>query len=144
MQAISSTLLAACGLAAAVGLAAPASAQGYPGYGYGYGYGPNPRAVIHQCTRAVQERIGGYGGGRVLGVRQVGPGPEGGMTVRGIASSGGYEYGERGPVLNWRCSTDGRGFIRQVNIYRPNNGYGYENQGPRYDDDYSEYGYRRY
>lgn len=147
MRALSSAMLAGCSVLLALGSAAPAAAQGYPGYGYGYGYGPNPRAVIHQCTRAVQERIGGYGaygGGRVVRIRQVGPGPDGGLTVRGVASIGGYDDGERGPELNWRCSADGRGFVRQVNVYRSNPGYGYYNQGPRYDDDFSEYGYHRY
>ena len=146
MRVLTSTLLAGCGIAAALGLAAPAAAQNFPGYGYGYGYGygPSPRAMIHGCTRAVQGRLGEFGG-RVVGIRQVGPNPDGGITVRGIAAAGGgYEYGEPGPELNWRCSTDGRGQIRQLNVYPANRGPGYYSQGPRYDDDFSEYGYHRY
>lgn len=143
MRVFSSTLLAGCGIAAALGLAGPAAAQYFPGYGYGYGYGSSPRAMVGACTRAVDGRLGEYGG-RILAVRQVAPNPEGGITVRGFAAAGGgYEYGEPAPQLNWRCSIDGRGQIRQINVYPANPG-GYYNQAPRYDDDFSEYGYHRY
>lgn len=143
MRALLSTLLAGCGVAAALGLAAPATAQYFPGYIYGYGYGPSPRAMINACARAVDGRLGQFGG-RILAVRQVAPNPEGGITVRGFATvGGGYEYGETGPQLNWRCRTDGRGVIRQVDV-DPVNALGYYNAQPQYYDDFSEYGYHRY
>ena len=134
--------------------AAPAAAQYYPGYGegnpyggYGYGYGPNRQMVVNQCTGAVQARLGGYGGygyggGRVLGISQISPRNDGGITVRGVASSGrGYGYGGQAPDLTWRCRTDIRGAIREVTINRAQPGYGYT---PYNGYDYSQYGYRRY
>lgn len=83
-------LAGAAGFAAAVGFAAPAAAQYYPGYGYGYGnnnnvvgqiigqvlgYGRYPYGnygynsygnqsmAVNQCARAVEARIGGHRGG---------------------------------------------------------------------------------
>jgi len=168
-------LLAGGAAMAALASAAPAAAQYYPGYGYGnpygsnvvgqvlnnvlgggYGYGANSQAVVNQCANAVQARLGGYGaygyggGGRVLGISQVSPRNDGGIAVRGVASSGrygGYGYGAQTPDLTFRCRTDFRGFIREVTINRAQPGYGYGygygNATP-YNYDYSQYGYRRY
>ena len=123
MIAITRLLVGGAALALLSG-AAPAAAQYYPGYGGGqslwrlcYGYGPNRQIVVNQCTGAVQARLGGYGGygyggGRVLGVSQISPRNDGGITVRGVASSGrGYGYGRQAPDLTWRCRTDIRGAI---------------------------------
>lgn len=160
-------LLAGCGALAALGTAAPAAAQYYPGYGYpsggdvvgrvlndvlgggyGYNYGPNSQMVVDECTRAVQARLGGYGGygyagGRMLRIGQISPRADGGIAVRGTAISGGYRNAE----VAWRCRTDGRGFIKQVTINPADSGYGYgygSGYGSGYDYDYSQYGYRRY
>jgi hypothetical protein len=145
---------------------------GYGGYG-GYGnYGVNSQAAVNQCAAAVQQRLSGgygnygygnaYGGGRVLGISRVEPRSNGGLTVRGVATSGryagAYGYGGQAPVdLTWKCKVDYRGFVSDINVdraqgtyganygYSPysNNGYGYSpysNNGY----DYSQYGYRRY
>ena len=169
--------------AAALVSAAPAVAQYYPGYGYGGvgqvinqvfggGYRPsyaNQQVVVNQCAAAVQQRLsGGYGynpygynnaygaGGRVLGISRVEPRADGGLTVRGVASSGryaGYGYGGQGQVdLTWRCRTDYRGLIRSVELnpaqrnYGYGNNYGYDNgyRASPYANDYSQYGYSRY
>jgi hypothetical protein len=169
--------------------AAPAAAQYYPGYGYGnpvdqvlnsvlgggYRYngygntGVNSQAAVNQCANAVQARLGGgygyngqgyAGGGRVLGISRVEPRSSGGLTVRGVASSGRYvAYGAQAPVdLTWRCRTDYRGFVTDVRVqpaqstYGQNYGYapqGYANAPQGYPNapqpyDYSQYGYRRY
>jgi hypothetical protein len=178
-------LLAGGAALAALASAVPAAAQYYPGYGYGSpyggnvvgqvlndvlgggygygGYGPNSQVVINECASAAQARLGGssvyngsgYGGGRVLGISHVDPHPDGGITVRGVASSGryaAYGYGGSGaqsPVdLTWRCRTDARGFIREltVNGAEYNNGYngGYGSGYAPGNYDYSQYGYRRY
>lgn len=161
-------LLPACSALAVLCVAAPASAQYYPGYGYGYsppgdivgrvvndvlgtgyGYGPNSQFVVSECTRAVQARLSGYGngygygygygGGRVLGVSQVSPRADGGIAVRGIASVGYWSNRQ----IPWRCRTDARGFVRQVTLNPSDAGYGY-GYGYSGDYDYSPYGYRRY
>jgi hypothetical protein len=174
--------------AAALGYAAPAAAQYYPGYGYNYGYnnggnvvgqvlnqvlgngygnyGVNSQTAVNQCAAAVQQRLGGgyggygynqynSGGGRVLGISRVEQRTGGGLTVRGVATSGrygNYGYGNNGqaPVdLTWKCKTDYRGFVSDVNInaaqgnYRYGNNYNY-NYSPYGNNDYSQYGYRRY
>lgn len=144
-------------------------------YGYGtnpYGYAPNPygygvnrQAVVAQCANAVQARLnggyggyggygdqygygdGGYGRGRVLGISRVEPGYGGGMTVRGVATTGrmgGYGYTPNSPVdLVWRCRTDFRGAIVDLDVdpARPN--YDNYNYTP-WSQDYSQYGYYRY
>lgn len=160
-------LLAGCGAVAAVGIAAPASAQYYPGYGgyaapgygtypapgyggyQGYGYRSNQQILVNECAAAVQQRLGGYGGGRVLGISSVTPRDDGGIAVRGVASSGGgyaYGYGAR-PVgdLSFRCRTDGRGYIREVTLSAGDSRFRYgEGNSTPYNDDFSEFGYRRY
>jgi len=143
------------------------------GYGgYGYGNGVNQQAAVNQCAAAVQQRLSGgyggyngygynqyaygqgYGGGRVLGISRVEPRGGGGLTVRGVATSGrysGYAYGgynTQAPVdLTWRCKTDYRGFIADINISPAERNYGYGNSYTPYNNynyDYSQYGYRRY
>jgi hypothetical protein len=178
-------VLAGGALIAGFAIAAPAAAQYYPGspysgygspyqsYGYGGvgGFGVNSQAIVSQCTAAVQMRLngGGYGygyaapygtytGGRVLGVSGIEPRAGGGMTVRGVATSGranvyGYGYNQQTPDLTWRCRTDFRGMVMDVNVrparsaYGSNYGYapnGYTPYGNGYDNDYSQYGYQRY
>jgi hypothetical protein len=169
--------------AAALICAAPAAAQYYPGYpGYGYGgnpvgqiinqvfgggYGYNQQALVSQCAAAVQQRLsggyGGYGSGysrysygpgaHVLGVSRVEPRSSGGLTVRGVATSGrfagyGYGYGGQDQVdLTWKCRADYRGFITDIDVdpARGNPGYGnYQPYNNDYNYDYSQYGYHRY
>jgi hypothetical protein len=144
------------------------------GYGYGnngYGYGANSQVVVNQCVAAVQARLSGgynnYGGGgsysgysyypyansypsgRVLGISRVEPRSGGGVTVRGVASSGrnagyGYGYGGQSPVdLTFKCKTDYRGYVTDVDIDRAQSNYG-SNYTPYNNYDYSQYGYRRY
>ncbi len=150
---------------------------GYNGFG-NYGYGQNSQAVVGQCAAAVQQRIardygyagynpyggyGGYGGGygaygqaggaRVLGISRVEPRSGGGLTVRGVATTGfnaGYGgYGGYGGYagqgqadLTWKCKTDYRGFVTDIDIDRARTNYG-QTYSP-YGNDYSQYGYRRY
>jgi hypothetical protein len=161
--------IAFAGLAAAAPAAAqyyPGYGYGYPnggnvvgqvinqvlGGGYGYNnYGANSQVAVNQCAAAVQQRLGGgyggygynnYGGGRVLGISSVEPRGNGGLTVRGVATSGRYGgYGQGQVDMTWKCKTDYRGFISDVNLYRQSANYGYGNYTPY---DYSQYGYRRY
>jgi len=133
------------------------------GYGSGYGnYGANSQVGVNQCAAAVQQRLsGGYGnygynnayagGARVLGISRVEPRSNGGLTVRGVASSGRYGAAYAGQPrvdLTWRCKVDYRGFVNDIDINRAQTNYGYSNnQG--YSQgytpyDYSQYGYRRY
>lgn len=175
MRAITKFLAGGAAIAA-LASAAPAAAQYYPGYGDpyggnvvgqvlnqvfggGYGYGVNSQVAVNQCAAAVQQRLSGgygysrygYGGGRVLGISRVEPRSNGGLTVRGVATSGryagyGYGYGAADPVdLTWKCKTDYRGFIRDIDVDRAERNYGY-NRGytPYGNYDYSQYGYRRY
>ena len=137
------------------------------GYGAGYGgpgYGANSQVVVGQCTNAVQARLGGgygyngagYGGGRVLGISRVEPRSDGGLTVRGVATSGqygGYGYNGQAPVdLTFKCKSDYRGYIVDVDIDRAQGSYGYNQPYNQpysapyapYGTDYSAYGYRRY
>jgi hypothetical protein len=177
------TFLGAGVAIAALAGAAPAAAQYYPGNGYGYGNpvgqvlnsvfgggfgyngnGVNSQAAVNQCAGAVQARLGGgygyngygyAGGGRVLGISRVEPRSSGGLTVRGVASSGRYAgYGAQAPVdLTWRCRTDYGGFVTDVRVepaqsnYGANYGYapqGYAAAPQPQPYDYSQYGYRRY
>jgi hypothetical protein len=95
---------------------------GYGGYGYG-----------------------NYGGGRVLGISRVEPRSNGGVTVRGVASSGRYAaYGNAAVDLTWKCKADYRGFVTNVDIDRAQSNYGYRNYTPYNNNDYSQYGYTRY
>jgi len=132
--------------------------------GNGFGnYGANSQVAVNQCAAAVQQRLnGGYGGygynayssgagARVLGISRVEPRGNGGLTVRGVASSGRYAgYGTQAQVdLTWRCRTDYRGLISDVSVNRAQGNYGYNgynggNAYTPYNQDYSQYGYRRY
>ncbi len=158
------TKLLAAGVAAgALAAAAPAAAQyypgysypysqgygyqgygyGYPGYGNSYGYGYNmqggSQVAASQCSAAVQQRLGGYGGygyGRGLSITSVEIRQSGGYKVRGVANSGGYGGG-----IPFSCRTDPRGYVVDVDLnggYRGNGYYGdpYGSYGP--------YGYTRY
>ena len=141
------------------------------GGGYGYnGYAGNSQVAINQCVAAVQQRLsGGYGnlpgygsysgysyypyqnaypGGRVLGISRVEQRSGGGLTVRGVASSGRYGVGYGGqqqPDLTFKCKSDYRGYITDIDVERARSNYGY-NYTPYspYGNDYSQYGYRRY
>ena len=151
---------------------------GYGNYG-GYGYGMNSQAVVGQCVNAVQARLNGgygaygsygynpygynngyggtpygynngYGTARVLGISRVEPRSSGGLTVRGVASSGryagAYGYGGQSQVdLTFKCKTDYRGMITDIDVDPAQPSYGY-NYTPynNYNYDYSQYGYRRY
>ena len=139
---------------------------GYGGYGYN-GAG-NSQAAVSQCVGAVQARLNGgygnygynngygyngsaYGGGRVLGISRVEPRSNGGLTVRGVANSGRYAgaYGYNGQQqvdLTFKCKTDYRGFVTDVDVDRAQSNYGYNGYTPysNYGTDYSQYGYRRY
>ena len=149
------------GVVAAGLAAAPAAAQYYPGYGnpygngyaypgygnpHGYGYSPGGSQVAaNQCSAAVQQRLGGYGGygygyGRGLTITSVEIRPAGGYKVRGVAGAGGRGYG--GAAGPFSCRTDPRGFVTAVDI---NGGYrsgGYDNGYDR--GQYGPYGYVRY
>lgn len=134
------------------------------GYGYNgyapYGYNPNSQMVVNQCANAVQARLSGgyngygyngyngYGAGRVLGISRVEARSSGGLTVRGVATTGrygGYGYTPNSPVdLVWKCRTDYRGLIVDIDIDPAQSNYGYTNQYTPWNYDYSQYGYRRY
>ena len=128
----------------AVAAAAPAAAQYYPGYGYGnqysgnvvgqvlngvlgngYGnYGANSQVAVNQCAAAVQGRLSGYNGYN-------------------------NAYNNQAQVdLTWRCRVDYRGYVRSVDINRAQANYGYQGTYSGtytpYNQDYSQYGYRRY
>ena len=132
------------------------------GYGQGYGYGVNSQAVVGQCVNAVQARLArsnsgyGYGYGynayssaRVLGISRVEQRSNGGLQVRGVATtgmSGAYGHGgQAAPDISFRCRTDYRGYLIDVDLDRINSAYGYnQQQYTPYGTDYSQYGYRRY
>jgi len=93
-----------------------------------------------------------HAGGRVLGISRVEP-RSNGLVVRGVATTGQYAgyngYAAQAPVdLTWRCETDYRGFIADIDISRAqrSNAYnnGYNSGYTPYGNDYSQYGYRRY
>jgi hypothetical protein len=145
---------------------------GYGGNGQPYGYGTNSQVVVSQCTNAVQARLNGgyngyngyggyngyngapngfapygYGVGRVLGVSRVEPRSQGGFNVRGVATSGrSANYGSTPNSrvdLVWRCRTDARGAIIDIDVNPAQSNYGY-NYAPGNDNYYSPYGYQRY
>ena len=108
---------------------------GYGAYGYNGGYG------------GYNNGYGYNGGARVLGISRVEQRSGGGLTVRGVANSGrnlGYNgyYNAQSPVdLTFRCKTDYRGFVVDVDVDPAQSNYG---QYTPYNYDYSQYGYRRY
>jgi hypothetical protein len=132
-------------------------------YGSPYGYGMNSQVVVSQCANAVQARLNGgyggygayggygnfgyngaYGGGRVLGISRVEPRRDGGFSVRGVATSGyaTYGYAPNAPNLVWRCRTDFRGAIVDIDVDPAQRNYRYD-YSP-WTQDYSQYGYERY
>ncbi|HEY7005920.1 MAG TPA: hypothetical protein VH392_05490 [Sphingomicrobium sp.] len=155
MRMMTKILAGAAGFAA-IAASAPAAAQyypyGYSPYAYGGGmYGVNAGAAAQQCTAAVQNRLynrtslgtilGSLVGiptaptGRVLSVTQESRTRDGGMRIRGLATSGRYAYNDYGPYgagaygalgygynsaadLSFRCDVDPRGYIRDVDINR--------------------------
>jgi hypothetical protein len=154
MKAVTMFLAGGAGIAA-LATAAPAAAQFFPGFGAPFGYGAprvNNQVAISQCVNAVQARLGGgYGaGGRVLGISRVEPRFDGTLSVRGVAASGrygGYGYAQARPDLTWRCRTDPRGFVIDVNVSLAQpayGGYGYGPQAYTPYNPYSAYGYVRY
>lgn len=133
---------------AALAAASPASAQYYPPYGNAYGYYNHnvTNVAAERCAAAVQNRlstrgstgiigqlfgINSYSNARVLSVTQVNP-RRNSVLVRGVASSGRMAYNPYGvgaygmlgsnyaqaADLNFRCSVDYRGFVRDVDINR--------------------------
>jgi hypothetical protein len=116
---------------------------GYGGYGSGYGYGYAPNGY---GSNGYSYAPNGYGAGRVLGVSRVEPRAQGGFNVRGVAASGrpaGYGSTPNSPVdLVWRCKTDARGAIVDIDVSRAQSNYGYNYAPQNYD--YSPYGYQRY
>ena len=82
----------------------------------------------------------------MLGISRVEP-RNGGLTVRGVATSGrygGYGYNGQAPIdLTWRCKADYRGYIADIDINPAQRNYG-NSYTPYNQYDYSQYGYRRY
>jgi hypothetical protein len=132
-------------------------------YGSPYNYGANSQLVVGQCANAVQARLNGgyggygnyggndgygyngaYGGGRVLGISRVNRRGDGGFDVRGVATSGyaTYGYSQSSPNLVWRCRTDFRGGIVDIDVDPAQRNYRYD-YSP-WNNDYSQYGYQRY
>lgn len=134
-------------------------------YGAGYGYNNG----YYSGGAYGGGYAGAYGGGRVLGISRVEQRSGGGLTVRGVANSGrnagyaqgyaqpygqGYGYGQgyapayaQPPVdLTFKCKTDYRGFVVDVDIDPAQSNYGqvYGRNYTPYSQDYSQYGYRRY
>ena len=152
---------------AALASAAPAAAQYYPGYGSPYGNGYPGYGGGNVVGQVINQVLGGgyggygynngygynssaYGGGRVLGISRVEPRSNGGLTVRGVANSGRYSgaYGYNGQSqvdLTFKCKTDYRGLVTDVDLDRAQSNYGYNYQPYSNNGyDYSQYGYRRY
>lgn len=135
-------------------------------YGGQYGYGANSQIVASQCAAAVQARLSGayggygggygyngygyngggygYGGGRVLGISRVEPNRDGGFSIRGVATNGysAYGYAPNTPNLVWRCRTDFRGAIVDIDVDPAQRNYRYDYTP--WNNDYSQYGYQRY
>lgn len=109
-------LLASAGMAAAMTLATPASAQWYP---RGYGYSINPDAAVSRCANSVERRLGYRRGARVLDITQVRPrGLH--LRVRGIASEGTrYHFGRAyRSNVRFTCDIDRRGRVGNLSFSR--------------------------
>ena len=133
---------------AAIAAASPAAAQYPYGYAQPYGYGYNSTALAtQQCTAAVQARLNNRQGvqgilgailgantatGRVLSITRVNPNRNT-VRVRGLATSGRMAYNGYGPYgagaygsvgyayqpdLQFNCTVDYRGYVRDVDINR--------------------------
>lgn len=142
------------------GYGSPYGGQYGSQYGNPYGYGMNSQVVTSQCANAVQARLNGgygtyggyggygyngaYGGGRVLGISRVEPRRDGGFNIRGVATSGysNYGYAPNAPNLVWRCRTDFRGAIIDIDVDPAQRNYRYDYTP--WNNDYSQYGYQRY
>jgi len=106
--------------------------QGYGAYngnGYQNGYGQQGYS-----QRGYGQQGYGYqnqSGGRVLGVTSVERRSNGGLRVRGVATSGAYGqqgyqngYGANGQAdLSFNCKVNARGQVTDVNFTRNNGGY---------------------
>jgi hypothetical protein len=142
-----------------VGALVNAVTGGYGQYPMGnYGYQQvSQRSLVQQCAVAAEQRLGGgyrgqgygaygqqgygqqgYGyqnqsGGHVLGVTSVERRSNGGLRVRGVATSGVYAqqgYGQQGynrgyavngqADLNFNCKVNSRGQVTDVTIARNN------------------------
>lgn len=151
--------LAGAAAIAALAVAAPASAQffpgyGYPGYGYGYpGYGAgvigsiinsvsgggyggygytvpgSGRVAASQCTAAVQQRLGG----------NAYAGSYGRVGIRSVEIRGNGGYVVRGTAAGpgygaaavpFTCHTDPRGLVMNVNFNTGYYGNGYYGSYP--------------
>jgi hypothetical protein len=95
----------------------------YPYGNYGYNqnyYGTNANDAVGRCSGAVEARLNGYGGygqGRVTGIRNIEPRKNGALRVFGFASSySGYGYGQ--PNLAWSCKIDRYGRVTDVDLDR--------------------------
>lgn len=117
-------------------------------------YGQQGQFAISQCMGAANQRLNaGYGnnqGARVLGVSDLDPRTNGGFTVRGVANSGrsaGYGYNGQTQVdLTFKCKTDSAGYVVDVDV-EPAISVNGQVSAPAYtpyNQDYSQYGYRRY
>ncbi len=141
----------------------------YPQGNYGYGQ-VSQRGLVQQCAAAAEQRLSGQyrgqgygayngngyqqgygqqgygyqnqGGGRVLGITSVERRSNGGLRVRGVATSGAYGqqgygyqngygrqgyqngYGANGQAdLSFNCKVNARGQVTDVNFNRNNVGY---------------------
>jgi hypothetical protein len=119
------------------------------GGAYGqYGYG-NSRVAVDQCARAAVARVSGsygaysnsrYGYGynaapaaRVLAITRVEQ-RSNGLRVRGVIEASGaygnrgygygnYGYANRGQQLDFKCTVDYRGYVRDVDLNRRSSYY---------------------
>jgi hypothetical protein len=117
-----------------------------------YGYQQvSQRRIVQQCAAATEQRLGGQyrgqgygayngngyqqgyqnqGGARILGITSVERRGNGGLSVRGVATSGAYgqqgyrnqqAYGANGQAdLTFNCKVNVRGQITDVKIARNN------------------------
>ena len=138
-----------------IGAIVNAVTGGYGQYPMGnYGYGQvSQRSLVQQCAVAAEQRLrGGYnqgysgyrqqgygyanqGGGRVLGITSVERRGNGGLRVRGVATSGaygqqgyGYQQAYGQADLSFNCRVNNRGQVTNVSLSRNNVRY---NQGYR-------------
>ena len=67
----------------------------------------------------------------------------GGPAFYGYGYGGGYG-GQATADLTFKCKTDYRGYVTDVDVDRVQGNYGYDRNVSPYGNDYSQYGYRRY
>ena len=93
--------------------------SGYGGYGYNNGYNTGGGARVVAITR-VEQRSNGL---RVRGVIESGYGAYGNQGY-GYGNRGyGYGYANAGQQLDFKCTVDYRGYIRDVDLDRRNSYY---------------------